>query len=229
MSASPLVSLRAALEGELTWRRVEIKDLRNMLSDSSSARVKNSHKRAIIVMLYAHLEGFVRSALEEYATTINKSQITLGEAKKQLTAACLSDAFKRYRTPENVDRNDMSASKARQVMRDAELVESVLDVRDQLVSLDVQKICSTDSNLTPSILRRNLQLLALDDHRFRRFVDKLDGLLKKRNAIAHGEQMRVAEHDDLSHLENDVFELCEVLMLDIYAAVRNESFRRANE
>jgi hypothetical protein len=226
VAASRSVALRTVLEGDLSWRRVEVKDLRNLIAGDAVDRVKASYKRAIIVMLYAHLEGFVRSALEEYAKSINDAAIKVDEAKKQLSAACLSDSFKRYRTSEGGDPTDLSGAKARQVMRDAELIESILQVRDLTISLDVEKVCSTDSNLTPVVLRRNLAMLALDDLVFQRFVSTLDGLLKRRNAIAHGENVKVREDDDLSGLERDVFDLCETLMRAIYEAVRDESYKR---
>lgn len=227
MSASQAVTLRAVLEGELSWRQIEVKDIRNLISgDTGDLAPAQSYKRALIVMLYAHLEGFVRAALEEYAKTINDALVSVELAKKQLSAACLEDDFKQYRKTEEGDLTDVSGVKARQVARDADLIEAIIQMRGRTVKLDVSKVCSTDSNLTPTVLRRNLARLALDDVKFKGFVDTLDGLLKRRNAIAHGENLQIKSDVNLAKLEADIFRLCDRLMIAIYEAVRDESYKR---
>jgi hypothetical protein len=78
---------------------------------------QESLRRALIVMLYAHLEGYAKFSLEQYAEVINRAGLTVREGRKQLAAACLAEKFKSYRAPDAVDPFDPSGARARQVLK----------------------------------------------------------------------------------------------------------------
>ncbi len=220
------------MENELTWRRDEIRHLRNLgtLDPESNPRNRlqvESRRRALLVMLYAHLEGFVRFALEQYADAINRANISIAEAKPQLAAACLSDHFKTYRSSEVGDPHDPSGNRARQVMRDAQLVDEITQVfGKKALSLRVDHVSSADSNLSALVLRRNLALLGLEGDEVFRFIGTLDGLLKLRNGVAHGENINLRSDKNFEKLERRVFDLCEYIMRLVYEATRDELYRR---
>jgi hypothetical protein len=224
MSASTAASIRATLENELSWRRNEIRNLRNMQAAQpgfSTARI-----RALLVMLYAHLEGFSKFALEQYAAEINRARVPIPSAKKQLAAACLATDFRAYRSSDPGDPNDPEGNRARQVVKDAELVEKIMNLHSSLVVLDVEAVTSADSNLSPVVLHRNLSLLALEGHDFHRFTSAMNGLLRFRNNVAHGEAINVPSDQTFRRLEDRIFDLCETLTRSIYEAVRDEDYLR---
>jgi hypothetical protein len=66
-----LASIRAELESEQTWRHDEIRFLRNQLASICGNRRKMQFRRALVVMLYAHYEGFCKFALERYVRSVN--------------------------------------------------------------------------------------------------------------------------------------------------------------
>ncbi|MFF3963731.1 MAE_28990/MAE_18760 family HEPN-like nuclease [Streptomyces griseorubiginosus] len=226
MSEADAISIRTTLEGEITWRRDEVRRLRNMQSMGIPKEAQDSLRRALIVMLYAHLEGYAKFSLEQYAEVINRAGLTVKEGRKQLAAACLSEKFKSYRTPDSADPFDPSGSRARQVLRDADFLEEMLDLQARKIALNVDNVTSADSNLSPSILRRNLAMLALDDSEIHRFTNALDGLLKLRNNIAHGERLNLPSDPSFEKLEGRIFGLCDSLTLVIYQSVRDETYRR---
>ena len=95
MSASRAAAMRATLENELTWRRDEIRNLSNLQAGQTTPA--NAKTRALLVMLYAHLEGFSKFTLEQYAATVNDAHVPISAAKKELAAACLAVDFRTYR------------------------------------------------------------------------------------------------------------------------------------
>jgi len=189
MSPAAAARIRATLENELSWRRDEIRNLRNAQMSKKAA----TKTRALLVMLYAHLEGFAKFALEQYATTINHAQVPIPSARKELAAACLSSEFRNYRAPDSGDQTDPEGNRARQVTKDAELIERILGLQSAVIQLDIDSVTSTDSNLTTVVLHRNLAMLGLDRHEFYRFTSAVKGLLNFRNNIAHGQIINVPE------------------------------------
>ncbi|MEV7592838.1 MAE_28990/MAE_18760 family HEPN-like nuclease [Streptomyces sp. NPDC089922] len=226
MSEADAVAIRATLEGEMTWRRDEVRRLRNMQSYDISQDSRQSLRRALLVVLYAHLEGYAKFSLEQYAETINRANLTLAEGRKELGAACLTERFKNYRSPDSGDPLDPAGSRARQVLKDADFLEELVSLQSRKISLNIDHVTSADSNLTPSVLRRNLALLALDETEIHRFTRALDGLLKFRNGIAHGERINLPSDPSFEKLEGRIFGLCDSLTLLIYQSVRDEAFRR---
>src|SRR5262249_14155478 len=164
MAQASAGTVRANLEAELSWRRDEVRNLRNLSPrETSRPQLRQPHRRALIVMLYAHLEGFVKFALEQYATAINGAQLSIKDAKPQLSAACLDSRFKLYRSSDPADPHDPHGNRARQIIKDAVLVEDILGLQARFVKLPIEVVSSAESNLSPVVLRRNLALLALDD------------------------------------------------------------------
>lgn len=177
-------------------------------------------------MLYAHLEGFSKFALEQYAATINSAQVPILAAKKELAAACLAAEFRTYRTSDSADQNDPEGNRARQVAKDAELIEKIMNLQKAFIELDVEAVSSADSNLSAVILHRNLAMLGLDRADFYKFTSTMKGLLNYRNNVAHGKTIDVPSDSTFRRLEDRIFNLCESLMLSIYQAVRDEDYLR---
>ncbi|MFE0034320.1 MAE_28990/MAE_18760 family HEPN-like nuclease [[Kitasatospora] papulosa] len=226
MSESDALTIRATLEGEITWRRDEVRRLRNLQTLQISGQSRESLRRALLVMLYAHLEGYAKFALEQYAEAINRAGLTVRQGRKELGAACLAEKFKTYRSPESSDPLDPAGGRARQILKDAEFLEDLLGMQSTPISLNVDHVTSADSNLSPAVLRRNLAMLALDDSGVHRFTSALEGLLKLRNNIAHGERLNLPSDQSFEKLEGRIFGLCDSLTLLVYHSVRDEQYKR---
>jgi hypothetical protein len=217
--------IRAELEDDLSWRRDEIRNLRNLDTTKVGKPGETCRRRALLVLLYAHLEGFTKFALERYATVINECRVAISDVKRALSAAALADKFKLYRMSDAGDPFDPTGNRARQVTRDAELIADIFSLQNQPVSIPVDVVTSADSNLTPSILRRNLTSLGLEDASFTRYIGTLDGLLKLRNNIAHGANLNLPSDPSFEKLEQKIFDLCEEVMRAVYESVRDEDYR----
>ena len=58
MELKELENIRTQLEGELKWRLDEIHFLHNQQNHISNEKDQNCYRKALVVMLYSHFEGF---------------------------------------------------------------------------------------------------------------------------------------------------------------------------
>src|SRR4029077_14608620 len=83
----------AQLEQELFWRQDEIRLLSNSRSSLKKEGEQDRFRRAQLVMLYAHAEGFCKVALLIYLNAINRKEIRRSTACDQLVASSLDSLF----------------------------------------------------------------------------------------------------------------------------------------
>jgi hypothetical protein len=86
-------AIRAELENEQTWRQNEIRFLRNQLVHIPSDSEQAQFRRALVVMLYAHYEGFCHFALLQYVKEVNQAAIMCGDATPAIVAGAWSKVF----------------------------------------------------------------------------------------------------------------------------------------
>jgi hypothetical protein len=89
-------AIRAELELELEWREAEIRFLQGLGSNLSEDKL-GQYRRSIVLVVYAHLEGFFKSALEVYAVHLNGANCKVGDVAWAIAAASLATVFKRLR------------------------------------------------------------------------------------------------------------------------------------
>jgi len=65
--------LREEMEYELTWRTDELRMLKNNLSLILKDEDKDKYRKSLIVMLYAHFEGFSKTCFNSYKTNLSKA------------------------------------------------------------------------------------------------------------------------------------------------------------
>jgi hypothetical protein len=109
--------VRSELEDDLTWRMDEVRHLRNALLDHLERRDWPAHTmRAILVMQYAHLEGFARNAFSVYVTTVNKLRLKAADVHSHLFASALTTEFDAIRRGSNSvgEREEGCLSEARE-------------------------------------------------------------------------------------------------------------------
>ncbi|MEI3612495.1 MAE_28990/MAE_18760 family HEPN-like nuclease [Pseudogracilibacillus sp. SO30301A] len=98
MNEEKLLDIRAQLEEELTWRRDEIRLLHNQLGYVLEDDQKRFRK-ALIVMLYSHFEGFCSTAFQIYIKAINEEALKRKQLNNNLAANSFADVFKAYENP----------------------------------------------------------------------------------------------------------------------------------
>jgi len=171
------------LDSELTWRRKELSDLKLAISKADSA-AKGVLLRALVTMTYAHWEGFVRACATKYFThlTLKRRPYTELDIQfyKNSFLARLESFFKAKSSTED----------------NCKFISAILESHNSKFSYINEQLIDTKSNLNTDVIK-DLCVICGFDHTFfegkRIFIDLT--LLKKRNAIAHGQEDSIAAPD----------------------------------
>ena len=188
------VDFSTQITDDRNWRIKEISDLKSAIQrgDAGTQRVL---LRALITICYAHWEGYVRFTARKYLEHIALRKFQYSQLGPQF--------FKNYFLPRL---SIVSGSKLSVADRCA-LVEDVLTSHDKRFSRVNDDLINTKSNLNFDVFADICLVCGVPTDQFKKkstFIDVI--LLKRRNAIAHGEETLV-ELADLDELTNETISL----------------------
>lgn len=183
-----LDAFRSQLEAELEWRTSEIRFFANTC-ESVSESDQDRFRRALVLLLYSHFEGYCKFALTLYAGAINSIGLQCSQANPAVVAASLHRVLAKLRDP-NVKapafRNQLpDDSKLHRFALEKEFIERAADIMAGVVNIPEDAV-DTESNLKPVVLRKNLFRLGLPHEQFADLDGDINRLLELRNKIAHG-------------------------------------------
>lgn len=181
--------LSKQINDDRTWRIREISDLSNAVrrADAISQKVL---LRALVTICYAHWEGYVRYVAQKYIDHV---------ALKRLSLSSLSLQFTRnYFLPRL---SSLSSGKG-SLSGKCQLIDEILNSSGNRFSRIHPDLVNTRSNLSFAVFADICLIcdLPIKDFRDREtFIDIV--LLRRRNAIAHGEEafIDVSDRDDISN------------------------------
>lgn len=202
--------LSSLLDSELTWRRRELSDLKSAIlsADTISKRVL---LRALVAMDYAHWEGYVRASAEKYFTHITLKKRFFRELDQQF----YMNSF--------LARLDAFFQSKRSTQKSCEFITSVLASEDSRFSFINKDIIDTKSNLNADVIKDLCFVCGFNGDFFeekRIFIDVT--LLKRRNAIAHGQD----EGIDISAVDEVINETL-ALMSQFRTLIENKIYTKA--
>lgn len=176
------------------WRIKEISDLKSaiMRGDASLQRVL---LRALVAICYAHWEGYVRFSAKKYLEHVALRRFQYQALNRQF--------FRNYFLPRLAA---LSTSKTSIAERCA-LVDEILNASDRRFSMVNDDLINTKANLNFEVFTDICLICGVSEELFAdrsTFIDVM--LLKRRNAIAHGEDTMVAL-DDLESIAQDTIGL----------------------
>ena len=180
---------------DLSWRLKEISDLKTAVLGTADTNLRRALLRALVTVCYAHWEGYIRFAARKYLQHV---------ALRKLQYRDLDLQFLRNRfLPRlaNVSNSRLSLSER------CALVDDVLNAASTRFSRVNEDLINTRSNLSFSVFADICLVCGVSIEPFEgksTFVDTM--LLKRRNAIAHGEEDYVAAINP-DELANDVISL----------------------
>lgn len=201
------------IQGDRTWRIREISDLSDAVqrADAISQRVL---LRALVTICYAHWEGYVKYSAQKYIEHI---------AIKKLAFSTLSPQFTRNHFLPRL--SALSSGKVK-LRGKCELVDEILELSLKKFSRINPDLINTRSNLSFEVfsdicLVCDLPPDLLSDKQT--FINII--LLKRRNAIAHGEDAFI-DAKDRDDIANGSIELMRRFGDAIENHVYSDSFRR---
>ncbi len=205
-SAEQLLSHLAA---DMAWRLAEIHEL-GLCVAAAESRTVDVHVRAGVAMLYAHWEGFVKSAANAYVAYLAHR----GDRNRDLKSCFVALGMKTALAPIAASNKASAAIAAVTYLRDQ---------HDRAARLSQARI-GTNSNLNSEVFRNIADWLGIDHSPYSTRFSTLDEvLLANRNAIAHGEHLRI-DARRFQTLVEEVLEMLRWFKTDIENAVAQRAF-----
>jgi RiboL-PSP-HEPN len=202
-----------AIQLDSSWRKREIAAFKGRISYSSKEPDHAALLRSAVVMIYAHWEGFVKTASELYFEHINE---VINRRSIEL-----STHFKGLIMWKMLRRKGEHAY-LRNPAPFLEMLSEWPCAPGELIPTDV---LDTESNLNSKILKRLALTIGLD-YSFFETKEKLidESLLKTRNQIAHGERITVnlAEYETIEH---EIRELIDHFQQLVETCIQHEKYR----
>lgn len=148
--------LREALEVELAWRQEELAFFKNQLNGIPEEH-KDKYRKSLVLLLYSHMEGYVKICLQTYIQYINSQELVRKDVKTGLMVASMYREFAAY---ENLDRKGEifrkelpEDARLHRLYRRVDFMEKVEDFKEQELNIDNQ-IIDTESNLWYIVLQK---------------------------------------------------------------------------
>lgn len=180
-----LEDLTEAFYSDLTWRRKELSDIKAEIKISKIS--KNALLRALIAMGYAHWEGYVRTCARHYFAYLTLRNLPFSDLERQIYVNKFLGKLEKLRI------NKMSLKDR------CNFINEIIDGGNKRFSSVDKDLIDTKSNLNTDVIKEvciicNVDWTEFENERF--FIDDL--LLKRRNAIAHGQQeyINVSDMDE---------------------------------
>lgn len=184
----------AQVTEDRNWRMKEISDLKSAIRQGDEG-AKRVFLRALVTICYAHWEGYVRFAARKYLEHIALRKFQYSQLGPQF--------FKNYFLPRLASTNSGKLSIAERCA----LIEEILTSSDRRFSRVNEDLINTRANLNFDVLSDICVICGVATEPFydkSTFIDVV--LLKRRNAIAHGEETLIAI-DDLDEVANGTVSL----------------------
>lgn len=223
-----LLAIRAELEDERTWRREEIRFLMNRLADLDTDDDRNRYRRAVLLLLYAHFEGFCKTALLIFVRAINRESLSCEAVQPVLVAASCRSLLKSLADPNS--KSDFFRSgapddeKLHFAWRSQEFLKRLAEVLGKPVDIP-DDVVDTESNLWPIVLKKNLFRLGFEHDRLSAHDGTIHNLLNRRNNIAHGIERAGISESEFEKLQKAVYEVMDEVMSMVVVSLTKQSFR----
>lgn len=219
-----ILEFRSDMEDSLSWRVNEFLALKNLLRSDNSVPVV----KTLIVMLYAHFEGFFKDCLECYIKYINSTNLTLSNFIDTVITASLSREYMAFEDSNRKCKELTSVPPAEEFLhkyhRRRELTKKFTsNYLDKKIRID-EKIINTKSNLDYGVLQENLYILGFDYNYFMDKQNNITKLVRLRNSVAHGSQREPIDFSEFEKIEEDILGIMEEMIKYLYRFCLEEKY-----
>ena len=219
--------LRAQLEAELSWRWEEFVFFKNQLNNITDENDKNRYRKSLVLILYSHMEGYIKTALQIYIQYINAQKLPRRNVVSGLMAAGMHKEFKAY---DDLDRKCVVFH--RQLPEDAflhrfcrrvDFIEQIEELKDSTLVVE-DSVIDTESNLWYIVLQKNLYKIGLPLDMFKQYQREIDALVNRRNSIAHGNRRSGVEQLEFSNWETKIYRALSDIIFLLYDYANNRKY-----
>lgn len=223
--------VHAEIEADRESRESEIRLIEQIHNSSDDENDQIRYRRILVMMTYAHLEGFCRFSLSTYTSAINSMGLNCSDASPAIAAAGFNGVFSALRDSQRkhkVFRKDLPDDKALHLSaREQQFVEDYEAISQVTVNIP-DKLIDTKSNVDTVILKKLLFQLGLDFKSVENHRSTLNRLLGTRNAIAHGDRLKQPKKEDVTEFLSATRNIMNFIQEEIFNALSKELFLRIN-
>lgn len=188
--------LSSIFDADLIWRRKELSDIKSAIRNADAVSTAPL-LRAIIAMSYAHWEGYVRTCANRYFEFLTLRKKAFQEYERQIYVNSFLGRL------DSLHRNRTSLKER------CRLVNDILGGAEGRFSYINPDLIDTRSNLSTDVISDICLICGVESEHFENHRTFLDvQLLKRRNAIAHGQQEFI-QRDEIDDLVANVLGLME--------------------
>lgn len=214
---------RAELENELKWRQEEIAFFKNQLNAITEERDRDKYRKILVLLLYSHMEGYIKIALQTYIKYINFQQLRRSDVIVELMVAGMHREFLAY---DNLDKKNKVFSKKlpndsniHRFSRRVDFMVQIDDFKEKILEIE-DNVIDTESNLWYIVLKKNLYQIGLPIKLFEEYENVINAVVNRRNSIAHGNSYAGVKDMDFSAWETKInqmlFEITKLLYSYVY-------------
>jgi hypothetical protein len=209
-----LDQLEAALTSDLIWRRQELFDFENLVAKSDVVK-RRALLRGALAILYAHWEGYVKTAGSAYLEYVSRKAHKLGDLAPEIAAISMRSDILKLAQEKNPEQHTALVK----MIRD----ERVTPAR---IPYDTSTI-RTYANLNFKLFTSIMHSIGCDAQRHASKQFLIDErLLSWRNSIAHGRD-QIVELADWLELRDAVEEILTDLRTQVSNAAALQKYRAA--
>jgi hypothetical protein len=170
-------------------RAKELSEIKVRMSELDSVAQFGIQSKAVIVLSYAHWEGFYNDCISLYIDFLREERKSVSDVSWPMLIGLLQPDFQRLR-----DRNHSQLATVAFVRRFEQAMRSDFSGFDK-------EIVSSRSNLDFSKLKDNFEVMGFDCSPFLRWRLKIDNeLVRWRHSIAHGDDPDLSAVDIKGHI-----------------------------
>lgn len=202
--------LESYIDKEYGWRRKELTNFSNT-AFTSRAALRNTFFKMLVVLLYSHWEGFIKSTSVAYCEFLNGKGIKYSELKNCFKVYCILNEFD----------GNFPSTKFSSYIEAIAIIDGKLDEK---LNINTELYINTQSNLKSAVLKDIIQKLGLDYTEYELQENLIDqSFVVLRNAIAHGEYREIDEVT-VKKLYEEIINLINCFKNQILNSVCNKSY-----
>lgn len=189
-------NLSTIFDDDLTWRRKELSDLKSAIRAADFIS-KSALLKSLVAMSYAHWEGYVKLAAQKYFEHFTIRKKPYNKFERQFYVNSM------------LARLDSISNSRGSIKEKCQIIDEILNNESLRFSYVHESLIDTRSNLNSHVIEDICKICSVDPSHFKDQKDFIDViLLKRRNAIAHGQQENIQE-EDMDDFVNKVISLME--------------------
>jgi hypothetical protein len=206
-----LTQFQEILDGEMGWRVKEISIFK--IAAKTGDASQKAFVRAGVALVYAHWEGFIKRASEDYLNYVDNRGHLYRDLKSCFGVFGLKGRLALLVSGKKSNPN-------------IEAFDFLLGEMDKPAKLLLKSAVDTESNLTSKVFANIAASLDISTISYETKFNMIDeSLVRRRNSIAHGEYLDLGR-DDFLTLADDIIQMMRDYKTDLENAASMESYKR---